>query len=58
MHSELEELDISYTHVHSIEPIMAHESLEKLELTAGRIPDIELERFIELHPDCEVILKS
>ena len=32
--------------------------LEKLELSAGHIPGTELERFIELHPDCEVILKQ
>jgi Leucine-rich repeat (LRR) protein len=53
----LEELDISNTLVTSIGPIMHLEQLEKIELSTGRVPDEELERFIELHPDCEVVLK-
>ena len=55
---EIEEIDISYTPVRSIEPLMHLGYLEKLELSAGQIPDIEIERFIELHPGCEIILKS
>ncbi len=53
----LEELDISNTLVSSIGPIMHLQHLEKIELTAGRIPGEELERFIELNPNCEVVLK-
>ncbi len=55
---DLEELDISHTPVCSIEPLMHLESFEKLELSAGQVPDMEIERFIELHPGCEVLLKN
>ncbi len=54
----LEELDIANTMVSSIAPLMHLEHLEKLELTAGSVPREELERFIELHPVCEVILRK
>jgi hypothetical protein len=30
----------------------------KLELSAGRIPQAELDRFTQLNPACEVIVKS
>ena len=54
----LEELDISNTPIASIGPIMHLQQLEKLELSPGHIPREELERFIELHPDCDVVLKQ
>ncbi len=54
--SNLEELDISNTPVNSIEPIMHLQQLEKLELSTGQIPQEELERFIELHPGCQVAI--
>ncbi len=54
----LEELDIANTMVSSIGPLMHLEHLEKLELSAGSIPREELERFIELHPSCEVLLRK
>lgn len=53
----LEELDITNTLVSSIEPLMGLEYIEKLELSVGTIPDEELERFVELHPDCNVVAK-
>ena len=55
--ANLEELDLSNTSITSIAPIMQLQNLEKIELSAGRIPHTELERFIELHPSCEVLLK-
>ncbi|EAT59407.1 Leucine-rich repeat [Chlorobium ferrooxidans DSM 13031] len=54
----LEELDISNTLVSSIDPLMQLQNLEKIELSPGNIPRDELERFIELHPECEVILRK
>ena len=53
----LEELDISNTQVTSIAPLMHLENLEKIELSTSMIPGEEIERFIELHPGCEVVLK-
>jgi hypothetical protein len=32
-------------------------SLEKPELSAGRIPQSEIDRFMHLNPACEVIVK-
>jgi Leucine-rich repeat (LRR) protein len=54
----LEELDISHTSITSIGPIMHLQNLEKLELSAGIIPREEIERFIELHSECEVVMKQ
>ena len=54
---ELEELSIIGTLVDSIAPLMDLMSLEKLELSAGRIPQSELDRFMQLNPACEVIIK-
>ncbi len=55
--ANLEELDLSNTSITTIGPVMHLQNLEKIELSAGRIPQEELERFIELHPNCEVVLK-
>ncbi len=55
---DLEELDISHTLVTTIAPIMHLQSLEKIELSANRIPREEIERFIELHPGCELQFKQ
>ena len=54
---ELEELSIIGTLVNSIAPLMDLMSLEKLELSAGRIPPSEIDRFMQLNPACEVIIK-
>ena len=54
----LEELDISNTQINSIGPIMHLQNLEKLELSSSNIPREEVERFIELHPGCEVGMKQ
>ncbi len=55
--ANLEELDLSNTSITSIGPIMHLQNLEKIELSVGRIHQAELQRFIELHPYCEVLLK-
>jgi hypothetical protein len=54
---KLEELSITGTLVDSIAPLMELMSLEKLELSAGRIPQSELDHFTQLNPACEVIVK-
>lgn len=54
---ELEELNIIGTEVESIAPLIELPNLEKLELSAGRIPQSEIERFMFTHPACDVIIK-
>ena len=55
--TSLEELDMSNTLVPSIGPIMHLKHLEKIELSTGIVPEEEVKRFIELHPNCEIVLK-
>ncbi len=55
---ELEEISFANTRITSIAPLMHLEYLEKIELSAGQVPNGELEQFLELHPDCEIILKK
>ncbi len=55
--ANLEELSLSNTLITTIGPIMHLQQLEKIELSTGMIPEEELERFIVLHPNCEVVLK-
>ncbi len=54
---ELEELSITGMLVDSIAPLMELMSLEKPELSAGRIPHSEINRFMQLNPAGEVIIK-
>jgi hypothetical protein len=54
---ELEELSITGTLVDSIAPLMDLMSLEKPELSAGRIPQSEIDRFMQLNPACNVVIK-
>ncbi len=55
---ELEEISFADTRVSSIAPLMHLEYLEKIELSAGQVLNEELEQFLELHPDCDIILKK
>ena len=55
--ANLEELSLSNTLITTIGPIMHLQQLEKIEISTGMIPEEEIERFIELHPHCEVVLK-
>ena len=55
---ELEEVSFAGTPVSSIEPLMELGYLEKIELSAGQVPAEELEKFLEMHPDCEVLMRK
>ena len=54
---ELEALNSIGTDVESIAPLIELPNLEKLELSSGRIPQSEIERFMFTHPACDVIIK-
>jgi hypothetical protein len=55
---ELEELNIIGTEVESIALLMELQSLEKLEISSGRIPQSEIDHFTRTHPACDLIVKS